>query len=74
MTNGWHGIGPYLAKERLTVHNRWLASGRALTRHDAVTEKDRGSGWFNDRTGSGGRNGEIRRRPQSRKGAGDEDY
>ena len=74
MTNGWRGIGPYLAKKRRTIYNRRPANVRTLTGHDEIVEKDRGSKWFDHRRGNGDRNGGIRDRAQSREETGNEDY
>jgi hypothetical protein len=74
VTNGWRGIGPYLAEKRRTIYNRRPASGRALTRDNEIVEKDRGLKWFDHRRGNGDRNGGIRGAAQSREGTGNEDY
>ena len=67
VTNGWRGIGPYLAEKRRTIHNRRPANGRTLTGHDEIVEKDRGLKSFDHRRSNGRSDGGIRGRAQREK-------
>src|SRR5215831_3153415 len=49
-------------------------SGRALTGHDEIVEKDRGSRWLDHRRSNDRCNGGIRARAQSREGTRNENY